>query len=175
MSDVSNANDAKLESVHRSLRFRSIFFWVGVFLMGVGFFLDALKLENNNIMAIFIVTSWFVLCGPSVKSAVFGGWGGVFTPDYVKVTTYSDGSKTYENSSVMWKIFGKLFFICLILIIGPILTCIHLTILIIKYSIIKKRDKANSTLKPSGKILIILDLIFIVAILAVIIYAWFIH
>jgi len=159
-----------LESVHRSLRFNSIFFWIGIFIIGIGLLIDLLNINTDINSGVLILVSWLVLGGIKVIAVIFGGLGTLFQPAYMVVTTYSDGSR--ETSS-HFGILGKLIGIIIAFFIGPFVTCLHLIILIIKYLVLKVITKEETDIVPSGLIIIIIDLLFIVAFLTLIRFAWF--
>jgi len=159
-----------LERVHRCLRLNSIIFWIGILLMAIGLLDDLFDLNINIDMGILFLSSWLVLGGLKTISVIFGGLGTLFQPSYMVETTYSDGRRETSSHS---GILGKLIGILIAFFIGPFVTCIHLIILIIKYLVIKAITKEKTSIIPSGLIIIIINLIFIAAFLALIRFAWF--
>jgi len=176
MSDadvVRDENVEKLERIHRSLRLNSIFFWIGILIMVAAFIIDLFDKDNTIKTGFFIFPSWLALSGLRVFSVIFGGFGALFKPDYVTVTTYSDGSRVTSSQSFLERIFSRFMGILIGLFIGPFVTCIHLIILIITYSILKATTRAKSTIVPSGLVIIIIDLVLIAGFITLIIFAWF--
>jgi hypothetical protein len=81
---MSNGNETKLEGINKVLRFNSIFFSVGVFVLMIGFlntFQFGLKLW---------AIGWGIIGLPKIIAALFSGfWGAVSGPlkaDYEVVT-----------------------------------------------------------------------------------------
>jgi len=174
---MSDENVEKMERVHRALRFNSIFFWVGILLMATGLLLTLFDKDySSKVDGTFILIAWVVLGGARIISVIFGGWGTLFNTEYIITvkTTYSDGTSSVRNESpfLFERIGFKLIGIFLAIVIGPLVTCIHLIIQIIKYLFWKLITKAKTTLKPSGLILIIIDLVLIVGFLGLIIYTF---
>ena len=159
-----------LESVHRSLRFNSIFFWIGISIIGIGLLIDLLGVNININSMVLVLVSWLALGGIKVIAVIFGGLGTLFQPAYMIVTTYSDG---HQETSSHYGILGKFIGIIIAFFIGPFVTCLHLIILIIKYLVLKAITKEKTTIVPSGLIIIIIDLVFIIAFLTLIKFAWF--
>lgn len=174
MSDEKTAGDIELEKVHRCLRFNSIFFWIGILIMAAGFLTDFLKLEVRINTGILLLVAWLFLGGTRIISVISGGFRTIFQPDYITVTTYSDGSKSYDSGSIFSRLLSRIIGILVAFFIGPFVTCIHLIILIFKYLIYKVVGKGKTTLVPSGLIIIIIDIIFITAFITLIIFTWFV-
>ena len=176
MSDADTARDEnvqKLERVHRSLRLNSIFFWIGILIMATALLIDIFDKDNTIKTGVLFLPSWLILSGLRVFSVIFGGLGTLFRPDYITVTTYSDGSRVTSSQSLGARIFSRFMGILIGLFIGPFVTCIHLIVLICMYSILKATTRAKSTIVPSGLVIIIIDLVLIAGFITLIIFAWF--
>jgi len=176
MSDTNSVRDEnvnRLERVHRSLRLNSIFFWIGILIMAVALLIDIFDKDNTIKTGVFLLPSWLVLSGLKVFSVIFGGLGTLFRPDYIVVTTYSDGRQTTHSQSFLERFFARFMGIIFALFIGPFVTCIHLIILIFTYLILKATTRAKSTIVPSGLVIIIIDLVLIAGFITLIIFAWF--
>jgi len=166
-----------LERIHRALRFNSIIFWVGIVFMAMAVLIGLLSKDNiNNLAFIFSSIGYIALGGVRVVAIIFGGLKTLFDVEYIiKVkTTYSDGTSSVRDDTPLFyeRAIFKLIGILFAVLIGPFVTCIHLIIQIIKYSLWKLISKEKSTLKPSGLVLILIDLALIAGIIGLIIYAF---
>jgi len=168
----------KLEAVHRELRKNSIFFFIGWLLfcigltnLGMGYglwfkissgfsaqFLSVLF--GDDLGAIFMRVGWGIIGLPKIIAMLFGGFGSALKGplvDYEVVTTYGNGRVVSDGGaqSMQTNIIIKLILIVVLYVLGGVITILHIIILSFKY--MGLRTKARPILKPTGLVIMILN------------------
>ena len=164
----------KLEAVHRELRFNSVFFWIGWMLLGIGFFNMQMGyglwsgiftvLLGSTLGEMFMRVGWGIIGLPKIIAMLFGGFGAALKGplvDYEVVTTYGNGRVVSDGGaqSMQTNIILKLILIGVLYLLGGIITIFHLITLTFKY--MGLRVKANPILKPTGLVIMILNILML--------------
>jgi len=166
---MSDVDVAKLEGLHRSLRFNSIFFCAGWFLFAISMLglMYALG-PMHKLPGVLMAIGWGIMGGPKIWTVVLFGMKGALKADYEVVTKDGLGNRLSSDGglqSMLVNLGGKLIFALIMFVIGALITMVHLIILTIGYLVLSSKTKAVTSIKPDGKLIIIINVaVFIGAI-----------
>jgi len=158
---MSDVDVEKLEGVHKSLRFNSLLFGIGwtLFMVSMIGLMYLLPFENK-LPTVLMVIGWGLMGGPKIITVILFGMKGALKADYEVVTKNGFGqvlSRDGGFQSMMINLGGKLLFAVIMFGIGAFITMIHLIILSIRYLVLSAKTKAVTSIKPSGKMIILLN------------------
>ena len=157
---MSSEKIAKLEGINKVLRFHSIF-WA------VGFFLWMLFMGVRTGGNVFLFWLGYVIMGlPKIWAGFRGGLGAAITgplkADYEVVTVDGTGREISNDGgaqSIQMAFILRLIMAGALLMIGPIIACIHVIILSIRYIFTALTSRVKSSVKPNGYIIILINLL----------------
>jgi hypothetical protein len=158
---MSDAKVAKLEGINKALRFNSIFYAVGMFMV-LYFSVFNSGMLGHSALAFWF--PWIVLGLPKIIAMLFGGLGstimGPLKADYEVVTVDGLGRTVSSDGgfqSMQMNFFVKLIQIGAMVVIGGFITILHVIVLSIKYIATALSTKAKSSVKPNGFVIILIN------------------
>ncbi|MDR2965294.1 MAG: hypothetical protein LBU88_05925 [Treponema sp.] len=127
MSDVQVSIEDKMAAVYKRILTTVIFICIGWAVIMIG----TLGFRSPIAILGFLIAPW-----PMLGRMLKGGFGAMFNmPEYVVITTHSDGSKSSDGGaeSKLMNLFFKCILLAIGVFIGTIATIIYLVILLIQY------------------------------------------